>query len=31
MSITLSLYVAVYLPYIKGITEDIETYNPKAI
>ncbi|CAD8176399.1 unnamed protein product [Paramecium octaurelia] len=31
MSISLSLYVAFYLPFIKGVTEDIETYNPKAI
>ena len=31
MSTSLSLYAAFYLPIILGVTEDLETYNPKAI
>jgi hypothetical protein len=29
--ISISLYAAIILPYFLHITEDLETYNPKAI
>jgi len=31
INISLAIYTALVLPYILGIHEDIEVYNPKAI
>lgn len=31
VNVSLTFYVGIFLPYIQGIKEDVETYNPKLV